>query len=127
MRMRKSLSGLELELLRHLSSEGPKSVREVADGFGAQQGYARTTIQTVMERLRSKGYASRRRVGGVFQYSSALSQSELLRGVVGRFVDRALGGSVAPLVAYLSENPDLSDEEIASLRRMIDSLERGSQ
>ena len=116
---KKSLSGLELEILRYLAANGGQTVREVAEGFPA---YARTTVLTVMERLRTKGYAKRSKVGGVYRYSSSLSSAELMRGVVGRFVDRALGGSVGPLVAYLAENPDLTDDEVASLRRLIEGL-----
>lgn len=103
------------------------SVREVADGFGAEHGYARTTILTVMERLRRKGYATRWKVAGIFLYSSALSQKALMQGVIQRFVSKALGGSVSPLVAYLAEEQELSDVEIAELRKLVDGLEGGER
>lgn len=120
---RKSLSELELNLLRNLASSEGMTVREVAEGFGEQNGYARTTILTVMERLRTKGYVTRKKKASVFVYSSALTQSDLMRNVVGGFVSKALGGSVSPLVAYLAEDGDLSDEEIARLRQLVESLE----
>lgn len=123
MKAKKDLSRLELEVLRHLAASGSSSVRNVSESFSE---YARTTVLTVLERLRAKGYATRRKVEGVFHYSSSVSQADLLHSVVGRFVDRALGGSVSPLVAYLSESQDLTPEEVASLRKMIDSMEKGS-
>lgn len=124
---RKSLSELELNLLRYMAGRDAMSVREVADGFGADHGYARTTILTVMERLRKKSYATRQKVDGIFLYSSALSQSELMRGVIRKFVSKALGGSVSPLVAYLAEEQELSDVEIAELRKLVDGLEGGER
>ena len=99
------------------------SVRDVADGFGAERGYARTTIQTLMERLRAKNYVTRKRLDGGFVYTSRFSQPDLMRSVIGRFVTRALGGSVSPLVAYLVEKGDLSDEEVARLRALVGQLE----
>ena len=121
---RKSLSDLELNLLRYLAAEKAMTVREVADGFGEDHGYARTTILTLMERLRKKGYVTRKKLGGVFVYSSALSQTELMQGVVRSFVSKALGGSVSPLVAYIAEEQELSDVEIAKLRELVAGLDK---
>ena len=122
---RKSLSELELNLLRYMAARDAMSVREVAEGFGAEHGYARTTILTVMERLRTKNYVTREKLDGIFLYSSALSQGELMRGVIQKFVSKALGGSVSPLVAYLAEEQELSDVEIAELRKLVDGLDEG--
>ncbi len=119
---RKNLSDLELELLRYLASSGPRTAREAAEGFGEANGYARTTVMTLLERLRTKGYLTREKVEGVFRYSSKLNSGELMRSVVGRFVQHALGGSVSPLVAFLAENPRLSDAEVAELRRLVDEI-----
>ena len=121
---KKSLSELELNLLRYLAAREAMSVREVADGFGEEHGYARTTILTVMERLRKKKYVTRKKIGGIFVYTSSLSQAELMQSVIGRFVNKALGGSVTPLVAYLSEEQELSDVEIAKLREFVANLEK---
>ena len=121
---RKSLSDLELNLLRYLAARQAMTVREVADRFGEDHGYARTTILTLMERLRKKGYVTRKKLRGVFVYSSALSQTELMQGVVRSFVSKALGGSVSPLVAYLAEEQELSDVEIAKLRELVAGLDK---
>ena len=121
---RKSLSDLELNLLRYLAAEKAMTVREVAEGFGEEHGYARTTILTLMERLRKKSYVTRKKRGGVFVYSSALTQTELMQGVIRSFVSKALGGSVSPLVAYLAEEQELSDVEIAKLRELVASLDK---
>jgi predicted transcriptional regulator len=120
--MRKNLSDLELDLLKYLEVSGPKSSREAADEFGESRGFARTTVATLMDRLREKGYLQREKVDGIYRYASVVTQGELMQGVVGRFVDRALGGSVMPLVAYLAEAPSLTDAEIAELRRLVDEL-----
>jgi predicted transcriptional regulator len=118
----KTLSDLELELVRHVLASGPLTVREAAEGFGEPRGYARTTVSTLLERLREKRYLKRAKKDGVYVYSSVLSQGELMRTVVGRFVDRALGGSVSPLVAFLTENPSLTDREVEELRRLVEGL-----
>lgn len=119
---RKPLSDLELDLLRTLAESDGLTVREMADRFGQEHGYARTTVFTLLERLRKKEYVTREARDGGFVYTSALSQSELMRSVVGKFVRRALGGSVSPLVSYLVEQGELSDEELRRLQGLVEQL-----
>ncbi|HXH60840.1 MAG TPA: BlaI/MecI/CopY family transcriptional regulator [Fimbriimonadaceae bacterium] len=120
---KKDLSTLEMSLMRHFAEAGPQTVREAAEGFGEQRGYARTTVLTLMERLRQKGYLAREKRDGVYHYSPQIASGDLDRGAVKRFVQRALGGSVSPLVAFLAENPDLTEDEVAELRKIVEKME----
>jgi predicted transcriptional regulator len=117
----------ELSVLRYVAEHGPVTVGEVAERFGEAQGLARSTILTVMERLRKKGHLTRRKVEGVFQYSSPLPASELLRGVVGDFVERTLAGSLSPFVTYLAEAEDVSEEELQQLQDVVSRLQSRKQ
>ena len=76
-----------------------------------------------MERLRKKGYVSRKQVGGIFRYSSTESQADVLRDLVASFVSRSLSGSLSPFAAYLAEATEVTDEEIAELRSTLAQLE----
>jgi predicted transcriptional regulator len=122
MTKRPSLGSQELELLQFIADHGPLTVGEAARRFGEERGLARSTILTVMERLRKKGYLDRTRESGGFQYVSRLPKSELLQGLVERFVEETLGGSLSPFVAYLADAKGLSEEEIAELRRLLEEM-----
>jgi predicted transcriptional regulator len=113
----------EMQILRYVADRQPVSVREVADHVAATSGKARTTVLTVMERLREKGYLVRRKKGGVYRYSPKRSQTDVLRSLVADFVREALGGSVSPFVAYLAEDADLNDEQLRELSRLVADLE----
>jgi predicted transcriptional regulator len=112
----------ELEVLRYVADNAPVSVRHVAEQFGEPHGLARTTILTMMERLRKKGFLTRRKGGGVFEYAPAQAKTEILHDLVQNFVERTLGGSVTPFVAYLAEAKGLSEDEIAELKKLVDSM-----
>lgn len=112
----------ELALLQHLAQTGPASVGQVAERFGAERGLARTTVLTMMERLRGKGQLERRKVDGVYHYRTRVATRTLLRGVVQRFVDGALGGSLSPFVAYLAEREEVTPAELAELERLVAQL-----
>lgn len=112
----------ELQLLRHIARSGPASVGQVAETFGASQELARSTVLTMMERLRRKGYLTRRRSKGVYVYASSARDEELLRDAVGRFVARALEGSVSPFASYLAERSQVTDVELAELEEALERL-----
>ncbi|MDY7227773.1 BlaI/MecI/CopY family transcriptional regulator [Hyalangium rubrum] len=125
--MKKAVGEQELAVLRYVAEHGPATVGEVAERFGEPQGLARSTILTVMERLRLKGHLTRHKVEGVFQYSSPVPASELLRGVVGEFVQRTLSGSLSPFVTYLAEADDVSEEELQQLQDVVARLQSRKQ
>jgi predicted transcriptional regulator len=120
----KAVGDQELAVLRYVAEHGPATVGEVAERYGEAQGLARSTILTVMERLRAKGHLTRRKVDGVFQYASRVPKAELLRGVVGDFVQRALAGSLSPFAAYLAQAETVSDEELEQLQDVVRRLQQ---
>jgi predicted transcriptional regulator len=119
----KSIGDQEMALLRFLAERGPVSVGEAAEEYGAPRDLARSTVLTMMERLRAKGHLERELDGGVFRYKTAQPAAELMRGLVGQFVDRALGGSVSPFVSYLAEKGEVSESELSELERLVEQLQ----
>ena len=118
-----SIGEQEMALLRHLADRGSATVGETAEAFGTARGLARSTVLTMMERLRRKGHLSRRMVDGVYRYKARTSTADLLKHAVGRFVERHLGGAVSPFLAYLSEAGELSDKERRELEKIVARLD----
>jgi len=113
----------ELQFLQFIAQRGPMSVGQVAETLGVELGLARTTVQTILERLRRKRHLTRRREAGVYVYESPASYNQLTLGVVRRFVNHTLAGSVSPFVAYLAEQRSLRDEDIRQLRDVVKRLD----
>ena len=120
-----SIGEQELALLRHIADRGQVSVGEAADEFGAARGLARSTVLTMMERLRAKGHLARRLADGVYRYRARASSADLLKSAVQRFVERNLEGSVSPFLAYLAETEQLSDDELKELEDLVARLHAG--
>ena len=117
-----SIGEQELTLLRHIADRGGLTVGEAAEEFGASRGLARSTVLTMMERLRRKGHLSRRMADGVYRYRARVTSADLLKDAVQRFVERNLDGSVSPFLAYLSESDELSADEVRQLERIVGRL-----
>lgn len=121
--MRRSVGDQELALLQYVASQGEASVGEVASGFGESRGLARSTVLTMMERLRNKGYLKRRQVEGVYRYTGTAGPDAVVRNAVGQFVQNTLQGSVSPFVAWMSERGRVSDAELAELEQLVVDLQ----
>ena len=124
MSSQKSIGDQEMVLLRFISDAGRTTVAQAVEGFGQPRGLARSTVLTMMERLRKKGHLGRRRVDGVFHYAPRTAPGAALQHAVSTFVDRTLGGSITPFVAYVAERESLSDDEIGELESLLEKLQR---
>ena len=124
---RESLGPLELDVLQHVTDHHPITVREAARHFAETSGHARTTVLTVMEQLRAKGYLRRRKAGGVHRYWPKISKADLLDGLVGGFIEDVLGGSISPFIAYLAKTPNLTDAEARRVEHLLRQLEAREQ
>jgi predicted transcriptional regulator len=126
---RPHLGEQELDLLRFVTDHSPISGSELAEAFGEERGLARTTVLTMLERLRKKAYLTRRRRDGVFVYSPRVAASDVVNGLIRHFVEKTLGGTVSPVVAYLARSRDISDEDLDELQQLVDEMqaERGRE
>jgi len=113
--------------LRCVDENSPATVREVADRMAETKGLARTTVLTVMERLRAKRCLRRRKSGGVYRYSPRIPLHDLAQGMVASFVETRLQGVISPFLAYLSDSSRVSDEELTELKRLVRDLEQQKQ
>lgn len=113
-----------MAVLDFVLHEGPISVRDASDHFSSTTGLARTTVQTVMERLRKKGFLKRKEKDGVFLYEAALQKEVLHSNLIGEFIRTKLGGSMSPLVSYLAKGGKLKDDELEVLKKIVEDQEK---
>ncbi|RUL74925.1 BlaI/MecI/CopY family transcriptional regulator [Dyella choica] len=118
-----SIGDQELALLHYLAEHENGTVGEVAADFGEARGLARSTVLTMMERLRTKGYLKRHHVAGVYRYNTATGPNEALSNAVGQFVEKTLSGSLSPFVAWMSQKGEVSDNELAELEALVSQLQ----
>lgn len=125
MNKKPSIGRAEGEVLRFIADHKGATVTEVGDYLAETKGQTRNTALNMMERLRQKGFLHREKVDGVFRYTAADPKGGLFEGFVEDFVDTMLGGSVAPLVAYLGTRAEVDDNQLDALKRLVKSLEEG--
>jgi BlaI family penicillinase repressor len=115
------LAAGELELLQMLWRERSVTILEAKQALGSAIGY--TTVQTRLNRLVKKGVASRTKDRPA-KYSAAVTPEGVREDELDTLVHRVSAGRVAPLVAHLLENHNISAEELAELKRLVAAAEK---
>jgi BlaI family penicillinase repressor len=86
-------------------------------------GWKKTTVQTVMDRLRQKGTIKEvpgyDRRGDVAHYEPTVTEQAYMMDESESLLDKAFDGSAVKMVAALRRGGKLSDEDIAELREFF--------
>jgi len=117
------LSPSEWAVMKAIWRRREATVRNVAEDVHSEHKWAYNTVKTFMERLAAKGYLSVRKIGNTCLYKPAITRPAATRRALGVILDRVLDGTVGPLVTYLAERGDLTDQDLEQLRSMIDQAE----
>lgn len=117
-----SLGELEVQVLRLVWREQPCTERRVTELVQADRPVARTTVLKTIQRLEEKGLLVREAGTGrgPIRYRATLEERRVLPVLIRRFVERVLGGSAAPLAAYLadSDSERLSEKDLDALHKI---------
>jgi len=114
----------ELEILRVLWSGGPTALSTLCDTLREQREVATTTIATMLRVMSEKGLVRRQGSGRGAQWAAAITQKKTAKKMVSKLVDHIFEGSADLLAAHLIEGGQLSPEQLAELRDLIDQRSR---
>ena len=78
------------------------------------------TVQKLLARLVTKGHVRRRKDAANWIFQPLVARDDLIGGELRRVADRLGGNSRTPLLTYLVETGELTSQERAHLRRLLD-------
>lgn len=119
---RPALSKAEMEIARVLWELREATVREVHEALPRGRKINFTTVQTYLRRLETKGYARAWLVGRTRVYTARVRPETVIRETVDDMIQRLFDGETLPLVQHLIEDRGISEDEMASLRELLDRL-----
>ena len=115
-----SLSNAEYNIMRVLWKYGEKSVREIYEHLLDTQGWAITTIRTMMDRMTAKRLLKKVNSHGVFVFGPLISRPAGLANIVRFFAQKVLETDTGTVVSMFSDKKGLSAEEVEELKRILD-------
>jgi predicted transcriptional regulator len=117
-----------MEVLQVLWDVGSGTVRELIRSL-EERGYhgAYTTVSTLLQRLKTKGYVTSEKVGVAYVFRPVISREKLLHHRLWELAEQFTGGMATPLVHALVEGHRFTGEEIKGFRRLLDGLDSRSR
>ena len=117
------LSTAEWTVMKEVWKLRKTTVREVFEVLGDSQEWAYTTVQTLMERLRGKGYLSCKKVGKTNFYTPQASRRKVVMSAFDDFADQVFDGAIGPIVCHLIRKDRLSKKELREIKNLIENDE----
>ena len=97
----------------------PCAAPTVQEALQRRKNWAYSTVKTMMDRMVDKGLLETERIRNLMLYSSAITRSQAQKGEVMRMLKRAFDGALTPMLQFLIENQQLSEEELQGLEDLI--------
>jgi predicted transcriptional regulator len=111
----------ELEILRVLWDRGPSALSDICEALRRDRDVATTTVATMLRVMFDKNLVKRKPATRGHHWSAAVTQNAAAHSMVGKLIDGVFDGSAGRLAAHLIEAGNLSKDELAELRELIDS------
>lgn len=99
-------------------SHEPLSSRELVNLAQAELGWKKSTTYTVLKKLCDRGIFQNQ--GGIV--TSRISRQDFFAMQSEKYVEETFAGSLPAFLAAFTKRKPLSQQEIAEIRRMIDSF-----
>ena len=123
--LRRKPTDAELGILRVLWTRGPSTVRQIAEALGREAGY--TTVLKLLQIMTEKRLVVRDESARTHVYQPAYTEDQTQRQLVTDLLDRAFDGSAAKLVLQALSSTKTSPEELAEIKKLLDSKSGGSR
>jgi predicted transcriptional regulator len=122
-----SLGGLQRRVMDAVWELSEASVQQVREHVDPEQALAYTTVLSVMQKLEKQGWLRHRAQGRAYLYQPARSREQVGSGALGTLLEKVFGGDRLMMFQRLIDDHQVTDDELAALRKMIDQRrkERG--
>jgi predicted transcriptional regulator len=120
------LTDHELRLMEVLWREKCATVADVVKAL-APPALSYSTVLTTLRTLEQKGRVTHDEVGRAFVYRPAIGRSEAARSAVGHVLDRFFGSSPGALAVTLIDDAQLTERDLAEIRRVLARKRRSAK
>lgn len=119
--MNLKISPAEWEVLNVVWDKGnPVTATDIYETLATDKKCHPKTVNTFIARLAEKKILRVRREGKANVYTAAVTREQCVRQESESFLRRVFRGATGPLLAHFCEQADLTDEEIAKLKTLLE-------
>ena len=119
------LTASEWSVLTCLWEDSPRTVMQLVAELGQRVGWAKSTTITTLRRMEEKGLVLVEQGARGKLYAPAVEREQAVTAETHSFLDRVYQGSVGLMMSAMAKRQELSADEVAELRSILDRIEEG--
>jgi BlaI family penicillinase repressor len=121
------LSEFETEILQIFWQHPQASAPEVHKIIFNDKEVTYSTVKTIIDRLEQKGAIQRvAQNGRTILYAASASANSMRKPLLENFINKVFGGNSRLLMNHLLENDELSQEDLAYLKQVVNKSKEDS-
>ena len=118
------LSDAEWQIMNTLWERHPATARDIIEFMPENDSkWAYTTVKTMLSLLVKKGAIAESKRGSISVYEPLVNQKTARKNALSNLVNRALGGTVEPIMHYLIEEKKLSAKNRRKLIQILEEMD----
>lgn len=114
------ISEAEWMVMKVLWDRSQATANEVVEALSASQSWKPKTVKTLINRLVGKKALGFSKNGREYLYRPLITEAECVLAETQSFLGRAGAGALKPMLAAFVETHELTAEEIAELKQILD-------
>ncbi len=119
------LTASEWSVLACLWEDSPRTVMQLVSDLSGRVGWAKSTTITTLRRMEEKGLIHAAQTGRGNSYTPAVEREQAVTAETHSFLDRVYQGSVGLMMSAMVKRQELSHDEVAELRAILDRIGEG--
>jgi len=124
MNKKPELAAAEWEIMKIVWQEEPCAAGTVQDALQISKNWAYSTVKTTMDRMVKKNFLKTKSIRNLQLFSSNTTEEEAKRNEIFKTIKRAFNGALTPMMQFLLQNENFSDEELIELRKLVKNATR---
>jgi BlaI family penicillinase repressor len=118
-KINRELTEGEWAIMQAVWENQPCAAPTVQELLQKQKGWHYSTVKTLMDRMVTKGLLSAEKIRNLTLYRSAVTRKQAQKGEIMRAVKRAFDGALTPMMQFLVDTNQLSQEQLRELEVLI--------
>ena len=118
-KINRELTEGEWAIMQAVWDNEPCAAPTVQELLQKQKGWHYSTVKTLMDRMVTKGLLSAEKIHNLTLYRSAVTRKQAQKGEIMRAVKRAFDGALTPMMQFLVDTNQLSQEQLRELEVLI--------
>lgn len=121
------LTEAEWAIMQAVWDRQPCAAPTVQEVLHRQKGWSYSTVKTMMDRMAAKELLTTEKIRNLTLYRAAISRKQAQKGEIMRAVKRAFDGALTPMMQFLLDSNQLSEEQLRQLEVLIKRKRSGAQ